>query len=186
MIVARVQSHPSRRVTRERLLDGLAGIPTEVVETDFDPPNPWLFILPTLTLGYMPRKGQTVAAHLRVLMRVQILDDGCWFYKGRKDDKGYGAVTVYPNMERRAHRVVYEALVGPIPEGLSIDHLCRNRGCVNPEHLEPVTHLENVRRGYWGKNHCKHGHDYDVENTRWWRGRRFCRECDRIRHRVKR
>lgn len=138
----------------------------------------------------MPAKGQTVPAHVRVLDRIENRGD-CWFYTGRKDDKGYGRVTVYPEKERMAHRVMYEALVGPIPPGLFIDHLCRNRWCVNPSHMETVTHAENVKRGYWGKNHCKHGHLYDEQNTRWgrarkgpgkpWRQVRFCRQCERER-----
>lgn len=90
-----------------------------------------------------------------------------------------------------AHRAVYEALVGPIPPELELDHLCRNPACVNPAHLEPVTRKENVRRGYWGKNHCKHGHVYDDENTRWYTFKngkkvRFCRTCERQRSRLRR
>jgi hypothetical protein len=85
-----------------------------------------------------------------------------------------------------AHRLMYEALVGPIPDGLTIDHLCRVRACVNPAHLEPVTMRENVLRGTsfapvnLAKTHCPHGHEYTVENTRIRScGRRACRECCR-------
>lgn len=132
----------------------------------------------------MPAKGQTIPAHQRVLARIRIEDD-CWIYLGRKSENGYGRVTVYPNQERPAHRVVYEALVTPLSPGMELDHLCRNRACVKPGHLEPVTHLENVRRGYWGKDHCVHGHDFTEENTRWYRNRRgkhirICRECERV------
>lgn len=70
---------------------------------------------------------------------------GCWEWQGLKNAKGYGELFV-EKKHLKAHRVAYELLVGPIPEGLTIDHLCRNTGCVNPEHLEPVTNQENRRR----------------------------------------
>jgi hypothetical protein len=76
---------------------------------------------------------------------------GCWLWTGQANKGGYGAFSVgsrYDGNRRgvRAHRWAYEALVGPIPEGLQLDHLCRNPPCVNPAHLEPVTHAENMRR----------------------------------------
>lgn len=78
--------------------------------------------------------------------------DGCWEWLATRTSNGYGqfwagrySATGQPLLDS-AHRVVYEALVGPIPAGLELDHLCRNAGCVNPAHLEPVTHAENVRR----------------------------------------
>jgi hypothetical protein len=85
------------------------------------------------------------------------------------------------------HRVAYELLVGPIPEGLELDHLCRNTRCVNPEHLEPVTGRENLMRAVssWAaknaaKTHCPQGHPYDEENTKVKRdGGRACRACGR-------
>jgi hypothetical protein len=73
----------------------------------------------------------------------------CWLWTGAKHEKGYGLLKVAGQMHR-AHRFVYELLVGPIPEGLSLDHLCRVRNCVNPNHLEPVTTGENIRRGLRG------------------------------------
>jgi len=77
-----------------------------------------------------------------------------------------------------ASRVIYRELVGPIPEGLDLDHLCRNRSCVNPGHLEPVTHRENMRRAR--KTHCRQGHPFDDENTRITpTGERRCRACHR-------
>jgi hypothetical protein len=78
-----------------------------------------------------------------------------------------------------AHRWSYEYHVGPIPEGLDIDHLCRNRACVNPEHLEPVTRAENIRRAAQVKTHCPSGHEYTEENTYIRPGtiHRKCRAC---------
>jgi hypothetical protein len=86
-----------------------------------------------------------------------------------------------------AHRFSYLKLVGPIPEGLQIDHLCRVRHCVNPDHLEPVTNKENIRRGIVGmfhakKTQCPAGHPYDRDNTRIGsNGSRNCKQCDKIR-----
>lgn len=73
-------------------------------------------------------------------------DTGCWVWRGGRMPFGYGSVWL-DGRTRLAHRVFYERLVGPIPDGLQLDHLCRNPPCVNPAHLEPVTHTENSRRG---------------------------------------
>lgn len=96
-----------------------------------------------------------------------------YFYAGRTERGQTGRVY--------AHRWAYEQFVGPIPAGLHIDHLCGNRLCVNAEHLEPVTPLENVRRskGNNSKTHCPHGHPYAGANLRVYRGQRFCRTCMR-------
>jgi hypothetical protein len=100
----------------------------------------------------------------------------CWNWLGALNDAGYGRIG-YNAKVGYAHRFAYELLVGPIPEGLTIDHLCRNRRCVNPDHLEPVTQGDNVRRRPF-KTECKHGHAYDEKNTYvLTNGRPACRKC---------
>ena len=94
----------------------------------------------------------------------------CWIWTGSVTSGGYGSL-LWNGRARQAHQVVYELLVGPIPDGLELDHLCRVRHCVNPSHLEPVTRRENVRRGVSPvavnarKTHCKRGHEFTLENT---------------------
>lgn len=111
---------------------------------------------------------------------------GCWVWMGCKLPRGYGRFWKDGGM-RLAHRVAYELFTGPIPDGLQLDHLCRVPGCVNPAHLEAVTHAENVRRGdrtryNADKTHCPQGHPYDEENTFIYSdGRRECRICNRRR-----
>lgn len=82
----------------------------------------------------------------RLLARVQHDANGCWVWTGSLLADGYGNLRDGAKV-KRAHRVSYETFVGPIPGGLEIDHLCRNRSCINPDHLEPVTRAENQRRG---------------------------------------
>ena len=113
--------------------------------------------------------------------------DECWLWTASKSHDGYGRFWLGGKV-RYAHCVAYEWLVGPVPEGLSLDHLCRVRHCVNPDHLEPVTSGENSRRGNTGQNnasktHCPQGHEYNEENTTMDRGRRYCRTCQRDRAR---
>ncbi len=107
---------------------------------------------------------------------------GCWDWTAALNSHGYGEV-YWLGSPRGSHRIVYSLLVGPVPVGLDLDHLCRVRHCVNPEHLEPVTRQENLLRGArCCITHCPQGHEYTPENTRRDRdGRRRCRECNRIR-----
>lgn len=103
--------------------------------------------------------------------------DECWNWSGSIHRLGYGQVR-WGGGFRKAHRVAYELAIGPIPDGLELDHLCRNRRCVRPDHLEPVTHAENVRRGRVHKTTCRNGHPYEgnlVIDTA--SGARRCRTC---------
>lgn len=105
----------------------------------------------------------------------------CWEWIGCKMPNGYGRFKGEAPTPMLAHRWSYEHHIGPIPAGLQLDHLCRNRGCVNPWHLEPVTQQENLRRGVHHnavKTHCPRGHAYDEANTYVEsRGNRHCRAC---------
>lgn len=105
-----------------------------------------------------------------------VLDTVCWLWTGHCWQNGYGAIA-NQKRDHLAHRVGYELLVGPIPEGLQLDHLCRNRRCVNPAHLEPVTNQENRRRYTVLITHCPKGHPYDETNTYVRLGKRNCRIC---------
>jgi hypothetical protein len=108
---------------------------------------------------------------------------GCTVWLGATSN-GYG-ITSIDGANRLAHRVSYELAKGPIPAGLEIDHKCKVRCCINPDHLEPVTGWENNRRSgspsakNLVKTHCDHGHEFSTENTRLYQGKRLCRACDR-------
>ncbi|UUW87397.1 HNH endonuclease signature motif containing protein [Pimelobacter simplex] len=107
---------------------------------------------------------------------------GCWEWTAARQPNGYGRFGWAKGDIRMAHRVAYELTKGPIPAGLVIDHLCRNHGCVRPDHLEPVTQRENILRGIRRQpdTHCKRGHEFTPENT-YMRpnGRQACRPCHR-------
>ena len=135
------------------------------------------------------RNGRPVTpAYQRFLAKIEKQPDGCWNWKGWITANGYGQFTVTQPTKRKvyAHRWAYEHWNGPIPEGLVIDHLCRNTACCNPAHLETVTLLENIQRSphYPGrKTHCKHGHELSGTNVRIdKRGHRSCKACEKRRH----
>lgn len=125
----------------------------------------------------------------RVLKRIEHRYSGlstpCWCWTGQKNWKGYGEIGQMVRGQRfglKVHRVVYEALVGPIPTGHHLDHLCEVKECVNPLHLEPVTPLENnwrniLRHSSATRTHCKRGH-LRSEHTRTTRsGKTYCHPC---------
>lgn len=116
----------------------------------------------------------------RFQRKVRVADSGCWEWQGTLYPNGYGRFYDHGNHGVRAHRWAYEAWVGPIPKGLVMDHLCRNRDCVNPLHLEPVTAKTNTNRGRRynaEKTHCKNGHEFDEVNTYKYGNSRQCRQC---------
>lgn len=118
----------------------------------------------------------------RILAGVVVRDDGCWVWRGSHTSDGYGRIKVPRVGVCYAHRVAYEQWVGPVPEGLILDHLCRVRDCCRPEHLEPVTIAVNNRRGAVTRTHCKRGHAYSGPSLRITPdGRRECRNCRRLR-----
>lgn len=139
----------------------------------------------------------------RFFAKIQITPT-CWYWLGYIAPNGYGEIAQGGKYggARRTHCVAYELLVGPVPEGLELDHLCHNadklcrggntcphRRCVNPAHLEPVTRRENLRRGrsYWAlRTHCSNGHLYTDANTRirirQGIARRVCKTCERNHH----
>lgn len=121
----------------------------------------------------------------RFSARIALQDDGCIVWLGGKTVGGYGSfasrTTRGSEQKVMAHRWSHEHHCGTIPDGLDIDHLCRNRACVNPEHLEPVTRQENIRRAAAMKTHCPVGHPYDEANTyvRPGTAHRSCKACSR-------
>lgn len=131
-------------------------------------------------------------ARERFFEKTRILENGCIEWTGGLNGAGYGQF--YRGKRFRgdtgktyAHRWAYEYFIGPIPDGLHLDHLCRNRRCVNPTHLEPVTVRENLLRGvgpsamHARKTHCPAGHPYAGKNLYTNpKGARYCRECGRI------
>lgn len=126
----------------------------------------------------------TATVERRALAKFSV-GDGCWLWNAGRSGGGYGS---FWNGECQiaAHRFVYEMLVGPVPEGLVLDHLCRVPQCVRPDHLDPVTQAENTQRGtrWVGKVACPKGHTYDDSNTyRPTSGGRRCRACHRERQR---
>jgi hypothetical protein len=107
--------------------------------------------------------------------------DTCWLWTGRILE-GYAKLW-FDRRDHSAHRLSYEWFIGPVPDGLELDHLCRVPHCINPSHLEAVTHRLNVLRGESPtavnarKTHCPAGHLYDLSNTIYWGAGRYCRAC---------
>lgn len=132
----------------------------------------------------------------RFAAKIALTDSGCIEWIAGTNGVGYGFLRLAPSEGSRkiyAHRWSYEHHVGPIPDGLQIDHLCRNTLCVNPAHLEPVTPGENFLRGFGSpadnarKTHCLVGHPFSAENTYIHPsdGSRRCRCCSRARDRAR-
>ena len=127
--------------------------------------------------------GLPSALELRIIPEP---NSGCWLWLGALS-RGYGRTTIYHSQfhEHYAHRVIYRLLIGSIPDGLTLDHKCRVRHCVNPAHLEPVPIGVNVLRGESAsgvnsrRTSCVHGHELSGENLYEYKGHRFCRACNR-------
>jgi hypothetical protein len=130
----------------------------------------------------MGRPKAGVTAEQRVFGQLTESGD-CWEWQGYRMPAGHGRVRV-DGRKVLVHRWVWEFLVCPLPEGLELDHLCRNPPCSNPLHLDPVPHRVNTLRGVGRgavnatKTHCPHGHRYDEVNTYVYRGKRYCRRCN--------
>lgn len=145
-------------------------------------------------LGSVPHRrgyattGALDPGQLPTYLRSKVLVGDCWIWTGARGSKGYGSVGV-PNQHRTelAHRHIYELLVGPIPDGLTLDHfVCFEKTCVNPAHLEPVTFAENTRRANAmrpRKTRCKYGHPTLASTDRTADG--MCKACKNERARAK-
>jgi hypothetical protein len=135
-------------------------------------------------------EGRYAPAPIRFFRRVE-LTPTCWLWHGAVSIGGYGRFMLN-GRAIYAHRVSYAWLGGELPSGHELDHVCGIRRCVRPDHLEPVTHRENLLRGdtFASRNamrtHCHAGHEYTPENTRHSRWGRRCRACARERQRVRR
>jgi len=108
---------------------------------------------------------------------------GCWVWTGAKSPGGYGVFRNERGTNSVAHRFSYTTMIGAVPDGLDLDHLCRNRACVNPAHLEPVTRAENLRRGVRPprrtapKPECKFGHTFVEGSFSWYGPDKLWRRC---------
>ena len=118
-------------------------------------------------------------------VRLPDTSEGCWIWTAARQKGGYGSIGSGLGSTILAHRYAYQLFVGDVPDGMELDHLCRNTACVNPNHLEAVPHRVNMLRGltvaaaHAAKTCCPRGHAYDEANTRVYRGQRHCRACHR-------
>ena len=149
----------------------------------------WPLPDPDITAGLFQVPGTSPTFALRVFAHVDASGD-CWEWRGAKTN-GYGTINrggVGAGNEV-GHRAVWLLLVGEIPGDLQLDHLCRNRGCVNPDHLEPVTAEENKRRGFSPavlcsqRKTCEFGHPFDGIRRHYGRTYRYCKTCDQVQQR---
>jgi hypothetical protein len=143
----------------------------------------------------MPQRLEDNRLEFYLANRIKVDDNGCWLWTGQLEATGYVSVCI-EYKRQKAHRWFYEQLVSPIPGGLTLDHLCRVRHCVNPAHLEPVTIRENLMRSTSfvainaKKTHCIRGHELTGENliynqiTNKRNCRTCCREADKLRQRI--
>lgn len=113
-------------------------------------------------------------------------DTACWIFTGGRQSRGYGSIGDGHGSSVLAHRAVWEAIHGPIPHDMTVDHICRNKLCGRPDHLRLLTAGDNVRAARAAITVCPAGHEYTDANTRHRNGRRECRECQRLRARRRR
>ena len=132
----------------------------------------------------------------RLLERIELDERGCWVWTAYVNPDGYAVLSPDPGHSQLAHRFSYVWHVGPVQPGMELDHVCRNRACVNPDHLEQVTHRENMKRSITRWRHqqvaqCPQGHDYSPQNTgisiqAGGHPNRYCKACRRDRSRARR
>lgn len=173
---------------RQGLVPRRPGAPPVCVEDSCERTDVVAHGLCDLHYGRFKRKGHT-GGRLTIRERFDKYSpdrpsDGCWEWAGHRNDKGYALLRQGSDAHVYAHRLSYELHVGPIPDGLQVDHLCRNRACVNPSHLEPVTQHVNILRSEnmaakWARRTaCDVCGGAFSER----KGRRFCPKCERERN----
>lgn len=178
LVLARCICGTEREVIRSRVLRG-ESLSCGCIRSKFPDSPPFAALV-------VPADAPNFALADRILRNSFLTDRGCWQWAGSiQAESGYGYIRLSPTKRSRVHRVAYESIVGPIPDGLQLDHLCRNRACLNPAHLEPVTSRVNTLRGMTvtaanaAKTHCINGHEFTPANTyvNPRRGNRSCRAC---------